>query len=90
MNKADLITEMAKKSGLHKSVCANALDAFMGCVQDTLKKGDKVALTGFGTFEAKERKAREGINPRTKETVKIPASKAPAFKAGKTLKDAIN
>lgn len=90
MNKTDLIAAMAEKSGLSKKDCAAALDAFTGSVEDALKAGDKVSLVGFGSFEAKARPAREGRNPRTLAVVKIPASKAPVFKAGKALKDALN
>lgn len=90
MNKTELVAAMAEKSGLSKKDCAAALDAFTGVVEDALKAGDKVSLVGFGSFEAKVRLEREGRNPRTLETVKIPACKTPAFKAGKALKDALN
>ena len=90
MNKTELVAAMAEKSGLSKKDCAAALDAFTGVVEDALKAGDKVSLVGFGSFEAKVRPEREGRNPRTLETVKIPACKVPAFKAGKALKDALN
>ena len=69
--------------------CEAALDAFTAAVGDALKGGDKIQLVGFGTFEVRERAARTGLNPQTKETIEIPASKAPAFKPGKALKDAI-
>ncbi len=90
MNKNELVIAMAEKSGLSKKECAAALDAFTGSVQDALKADDKVSLVGFGTFETKVRPERVGRNPRTKEEVRIPACKAPVFKAGKALKDALN
>ena len=90
MNKNELISAMAEKSKLTKKDADIALDAFVESVQDALKAGDKVQLVGFGTFEVKTRAARTGKNPRTGEPVKIAASKAPAFKAGKALKDALN
>ena len=90
MNKNELIAAMAEKSELSKKDTGAALDAFVESVQDALKAGDKVQLVGFGTFEVKERAARTGINPQTKQPVKIAASKAPSFKAGKALKDALN
>ena len=90
MNKNELISAMAEKSELTKKDAGAALDAFVAAVQDALKAGDKVQLVGFGSFEVKNRPARTGINPQTKKPVKIKASKAPAFKAGKALKDALN
>ena len=90
MNKNELIAAMAEKSELTKKDAGAALEAFTAAVEDALKAGDKVQLVGFGTFEVKERAARTGINPQTKQPVKIAASKAPAFKAGKALKDALN
>ncbi|HHY78164.1 MAG TPA: HU family DNA-binding protein [Clostridiales bacterium] len=90
MNKAELIASMAEKCQLTKKDTEKALKAFMDTVQETLAKGEKVQLVGFGTFEVKQRAARVGRNPRTKEEIKIPASKAPLFKAGKDLKDAVN
>ena len=89
MNKSELITAMSEKSSLPKKDCEAALDAFVSAVGDALKSGDKVQMVGFGTFEVKERAARPGVNPRTKEPITIPASKSPVFKAGKPLKDAI-
>ena len=89
MNKSELISVMAEKSSLTKKDCEAALDAFTSAVGDALKGGDKIQLVGFGTFEVRERAARTGLNPQTKETIEIPASKAPVFKAGKALKDAI-
>ena len=90
MNKTELIAAMAEKSELTKKDTGAALEAFTAAVEDALKAGDKVQLVGFGTFEVKNRPARTGINPQTKKPVKIAASKAPAFKAGKALKDALN
>jgi len=90
MNKAELIASMAEKCELTKKDTEKALKAFMDTVQETLEKGDKVQLVGFGTFEVKQRAARIGRNPRTKEEIKIPASKAPIFKPGKDLKDSVN
>ncbi len=90
MNKTELIAAMAVQAGLSKKDSEMALKAFTDVVTDALKKGDKVQLVGFGTFEVSERAAREGRNPQTGKTMKIAASKAPKFKAGKALKDAIN
>lgn len=89
MNKNELITAMSEASGLPKKDCEIALNAFTGVVENALKAEDKVQLVGFGSFEVKARAARTGRNPRTKEPVEIAASKAPVFKAGKALKDAI-
>ena len=90
MNKTELIAAMAEKSKLSKKDAEKALNAFLGSVEGALKKGDKVQLVGFGTFEVKKRPARTGINPQTKKAIKIKASKAPSFKAGKAFKDALN
>ena len=90
MNKTELITAMAEKSGLTKKDSENALTALVESIEDALKAGDKVQLVGFGTLEVKARAARKGINPQTKKPVEIAASKAPVFKAGKGLKDALN
>ena len=90
MNRAELIAAMAKKADLTQKDAEKALKAFTEVVADELKKGDKIQLVGFGTFEVGERAAREGRNPKTGETMTIAASKAPKFKAGKALKDAIN
>lgn len=89
MNKSELVSAMAAKANLSKKDAEAALNAFTDVVADTLKKGDKIALVGFGTFETRERAAREGRNPQTGATIKIAASKVPAFKAGKALKDAV-
>lgn len=90
MNKADLISSMAEKSKLTKKDAEAALKAFIESVQESLEKGEKVQLVGFGTFETRERAEREGRNPRTKETIKIPATTVPVFKAGKEFKDRVN
>ena len=90
MNKAELVAAMAAKTELSKKDAEAALKAFTEVVADELKKGNKIQLVGFGTFEVSERPAREGRNPQTGATMSIPASKAPKFKAGKALKDEIN
>ena len=90
MNKTELVAAMAEKAGLSKKDAEAALKAFTETVAEELKKGEKIALVGFGTFEVSERAEREGRNPQTGETMKIAACKAPKFKAGKALKDAIN
>ena len=90
MNKSELVAAMAEKSCLSNKDSEKALAAFVDAVMDALKKGDKVSLVGFGTFDVRERAARTGLNPRTKEPIEIHASKAPAFKAGKAFKDALN
>ena len=90
MNKAELVAEIAKNTGLTKIDSERAVEAFLNAVAATLKKGDEVRLVGFGTFSVSERKATEGRNPRTGETIKIAACKQPKFKAGKALKDALN
>ena len=90
MNKTELVAAMAEQAGLTKKDAEKALVAFTDAVAAELKKGGKVQLVGFGTFEVSERAAREGRNPQTGETMKIEASKAPKFKAGKALKDLVN
>ena len=90
MNKAELITSMSEKSKLTKKDAELALKAFIESVEEALEKGEKVQLVGFGTFETRERAAREGRNPRSGEVMHIAASKAPKFKAGKALKDIVN
>ena len=90
MNKTELIAAIAEKTELSKNDAEKALKAFADVVAEELKKGEKVQLVGFGTFEVSERAEREGRNPQTGETMKIAACKAPKFKAGKALKDAIN
>lgn len=90
MNKAELIDAVAEAADLQKADAGRAVDAVFDCITDCLKKGDQVTLVGFGTFSVNERAARTGRNPRTGETISIAASKAPKFKAGKGLKDAVN
>lgn len=90
MNKTELVEAIAAKSELSKKDAENALKALTDTVAEQLAKGDKIALVGFGTFEVVEKKAREGRNPSTGETIKIAACKAPKFKAGKALKDTVN
>lgn len=91
MNKAELVTSMAEKTGLTKKDAEAALNSFMKSVEEALVEGDKVQLVGFGTFDVRERKERKGRNPRNPEQViDIPASKAPVFKAGKALKELVN
>ena len=89
MNKTELVAAMAEKAELSKKDAEKALNALIESVEDALKANDKVQLVGFGTFEVKTRAARKGRNPQTKQEITIPASKAPAFKAGKAFKDAI-
>ena len=92
MNKAELIAAVAAKTGDTKKAAEEAVNAFVEVVTNALKEGDKVQLVGFGSFEVRKRAARKGRNrnPQTKEEIKIPASKAPVFKAGKALKDLVN
>ena len=90
MNKTELVAAMAEESGLSRKDAEAALKAFTNVVSEELKKGGKVQLVGFGTFEVSERAAREGRNPQTGKSMKIAASKAPKFKAGKALKDMLN
>ena len=90
MNKTELVAAMAEKTELSKKDAEKALKAFTDVVAEELAKGEKIQLVGFGTFEVAERPAREGRNPKTGESMKIAASKAPKFKAGKALKDMIN
>ena len=90
MNKSDLVAAMAAKTGDTKKSAEETLNAFVDVVTEALIKGEKVQLVGFGSFEVRKRAARKGRNPQTKEEIKIPASKAPVFKAGKALKDLVN
>jgi DNA-binding protein HU-beta len=90
MNKTDLIDAIAESADISKAAAGRALDGFVDAVTDALKKGDQVSLVGFGSFTVRERAARTGRNPQTGATIKIKASKSPAFKAGKALKDAVN
>lgn len=89
MTKTDLISAIAEKTGVTKKDAGAVLDALIEEIIGAVKKGDRVQLVGFGTFELRERAARTGLNPQTKEQIEIPASKAPAFKAGKAFKDAV-
>ena len=89
MNKAELVAEIAAAANLKKADAEKALAATINAITTALKKGQKVAIMGFGTFEVKKRAARIGRNPQTKKEIKIPASKAPAFKVGKAFKEAI-
>lgn len=90
MNKSELIDAIAQSADLTKAAAARALDAVTQSITDALNEGDQVTLVGFGTFSVKDRAARTGRNPRTGEEIEIKASKVPSFKAGKTLKDAVN
>ena len=89
MNKTELIAAVAEKTDLSKKDADAAVSAVLGAITDALKAGDKIQLVGFGTFEVRNRAAKQGRNPRTGETMIFPASKVPAFKAGKALKDAV-
>jgi len=90
VNKAEMIDEIAQAAEISKSAAERAIDALVGAVKSSLKKGDDVTLVGFGTFYASARAARTGRNPRTGEALQIAASRVPKFRAGKALKDAIN
>ena len=90
MTKTELINEVANKTGLTKKDAEKAVSAVIESITDAMSMGDKVQLVGFGTFEVRERGARTGRDPRTNQEIQIPASKAPAFKAGKALKDTVN
>ena len=90
MNKTELISSIAEKAELTKKDAEAALKAFTETVEEVLASGDKIQIVGFGTFETRERAAREGRNPRTKEPLTIPASTVPVFKAGKELKEKVN
>ena len=89
MNKTELIAAVAEKTGLTKKDAERVVAATFETVTETIKKGDKVSISGFGIFEVKTREARTGRNPRTKETIQIPATKLPVFKAAKALKDTV-
>ena len=89
MNKTELVAAVAAKAELSKKDAEAAVNAVFDSVKDALAEGDKVSLIGFGTFSVKTRAARTGLNPRTKETIEIPETKVPAFKAGSALKDAV-
>ena len=90
MNKTELIAAVAEKAGLSKKDAERALNATIDAITASLVAGDKVQVSGFGIFEAKKREARTGRNPRTKETIQIPATRLPAFKASKALKDTVS
>ena len=90
MNKADLVQDIVKKVGLTNKQANDVIDSFVDGIKGALKKGDRVSLVGFGSWEVCKRAARKGINPQTGAAIKIKASKSPAFKAGKALKDAVN
>jgi DNA-binding protein HU-beta len=90
MNKTELITNIAEKTGLRKKDSELALLAFISTIEDTLASGDSVKLVGFGNFEVRKRASRKGHNPQTKEEIIIPESKVPAFKASKNLKELVN
>ena len=90
MNKQELIDNMAESADISKVAASRALDAMIDSISGALKKGDSLTLVGFGTFSVRSRAARAGRNPKTGETIQIKASKVPAFKAGKTLKEAVN
>lgn len=90
MNKSELIDAVADRSQLSKGEVTKAVDALVSTITETVARGDKVSVTGFGTFERRERAARTGRNPQTGEEMQIRASKAPAFKAGKSFKDAVD
>lgn len=89
MNKQMLVNALADKTGLTKKGASEALDTILSTIMDALQKGEKVTITGFGTFEVRSRKARTGRNPQTGEEITIPARKVAAFRAGKALKDAV-
>ncbi len=89
MNKTELIAAISEKTGMTKKDAEKALLAVVDTITETVVKGDKVTLVGFGSFETKTRDARMGRNPKTKETIEIPATRVPVFKAGKALKDAV-
>ncbi len=90
MNKSELVSAVAEKAGISKKDAESFVNSFVTCISEALAKDEKIQLIGFGTFENRSRAAREGINPQTKQKITIPASKIPAFKAGKALRDAVN
>jgi len=89
VNKTELINAVAEKAGITKKAASDAVEATFSTISETLTSGDKITLVGFGTFEVRDRAERQGVNPTTKEKITIPATKVPAFKAGKSLKDAV-
>lgn len=90
IGKTEIVQSMAKETGLSQADAKKALEAFLGCINQTLKGGNEVRITGFGSFAVQASAARSGRNPRTGETIQIAASKRPVFKAGKELKDTVN
>ena len=90
MTKADLVKAVSEKANCPKKDAEMAINTVIDCITDAVAQGEKVQIVGFGTFEVRQRDAKEAINPRTKEKIQIPAKKAPAFKAGKALKDVVN
>lgn len=90
MNKTELIQAVSEKSGLTKKAASDAVEAVLATISEELVKGDKVTLVGFGTFEVRSRAERDGINPSTREKIKIPATQVPAFKPGKSLKEMVS
>ena len=90
MNKGEMVDRLAARTGLNKAAARDAVDGVFATIGEALANGEEVRITGFGSFGTRSRAARTGRNPKTGETVSIPASKSPAFKAGKTLKDAVN
>ena len=90
MNKSELVDAIASGADISKASAGRALDAMVDTITESLRKGDPVALVGFGTFSVKDRAARQGRNPQTGATIQIPAARVPGFKAGKGLKDAVN
>lgn len=90
MNKAELITSISEKSAMSKRDCEKFLNAFLESIEEALVNGEKVQLVGFGSFEVRDRAARKGINPQTREEITIDATRVPVFRAGKALKDIVN
>ena len=89
MQKTEFIRAVAEKAGISQKEAKSAIDAALEVITETLKKGEKVTLTGFGTFEVRQRQEREGVNPQTRAKIKIPATKTPGFSASSTLKEAV-
>lgn len=89
MNKTDIINKVAEKTKTTKKVATEAVDGVFECIEEALRNGEKATIVGFGTFEVRDRAARKGVNPSTKAEIQIPATRVPAFKPGKTLKDMI-
>lgn len=89
MQKTDFIKVVAERAGVSQKDTKNVIDTALDIIAETLKKGEKVTLTGFGTFEVRDRQAREGVNPQTREKIQIPATKTPGFSASSTLKESV-